>query len=191
MWSTVIQTLREHERHMARLQRPRKPKPSRQADPRKTTSTRITPEIRERLERTAAQSGRSLAQEIELRLDRSFASDDAQVTSFGGELNYKVAKAMFAEADALSSIKGQPWLSDATTFDEVFACWILFLNQLRPKEIATTGPGAGSKWDLPGYLKIHGAKAAGVLRQLADEIEGRDAQSLRAELSEKLGELAK
>ena len=145
---------------------------------------RPTPETRERLEKAAKANGRSMSQEIESRLERSFASDDAHMESFGGELNYKVAKAMFAGADALSSIKGQPWLSDATTFDEVFVCWILFLNQLRPKEIATTGPGAGSKWDLPGYLKIHGAKAAGVLRQLAEEIEGKDSQSLRAELSD-------
>ena len=146
---------------------------------------RPTPETRERLEKAAKANGRSMSQEIESRLERSFASDDGHMESFGGELNYKVAKAMFAGADALSSIKAESWLSDATTFDEVFACWILFLNQLRPKEIATTGPGAGSKWDLPGYLKIHGAKAAGsVLRQLAEEIEGRDAQSLRAELSD-------
>ncbi len=146
---------------------------------------RPTPETRERLEKASKANGRSMSQEIESRLERSFASDDAQVTSFGGELNYKVAKAMFAGADALSSIKVESWLSDATTFDEVFACWILFLNQLRPKEIATTGPGAGSKWDLPGYLKIHGAKAAGsVLHQLAVEFEGRDVQSLRAEISD-------
>jgi predicted DNA-binding protein len=40
---------------------------------RKTTSTRITPEVRAQLDEAAASSGRSLAQEIEIRLERSLA----------------------------------------------------------------------------------------------------------------------
>ncbi len=42
---------------------------------RKTLSTRITPELRDKLEAASKASGRSLSQEIELRLDRSFQTD--------------------------------------------------------------------------------------------------------------------
>lgn len=44
-------------------------------DKRKTTSTRIAPELRARLDECVAQSGRSLSQEIESRLERSFGAE--------------------------------------------------------------------------------------------------------------------
>ena len=47
------------------------------SDKRKTLSTRITVETRRQLDKAAKDSGRSLAQEVELRLDRSFQRDDA------------------------------------------------------------------------------------------------------------------
>ncbi len=65
---------------MATRKKTPKAKPAKRVDRRKTTSTRITPETRAKLEATAAQSGRSLAQEIEFRLEQSFEEDEA----FGG-----------------------------------------------------------------------------------------------------------
>ena len=47
----------------------------RRVDRRKTTSTRITPETRARLEEAARDADRSLAQEIEMRLERSFTEE--------------------------------------------------------------------------------------------------------------------
>jgi len=52
---------------------------------RKTTSTRITPEVRARLDEAAASSGRSLAQEIEIRLEQSFPR--ARLTATGSRLD--------------------------------------------------------------------------------------------------------
>jgi len=49
-------------------------------DKRQTLTTRITGEMRARLEAAAAASGRSLSQEIELQLDRALAGEE----SFGG-----------------------------------------------------------------------------------------------------------
>ncbi len=74
------QTFREEGSHMATRKKTPKAKPAKRGDRRKTTSTRITPETRAKLEATAAQSGRSLAQEIEFRLEQSFEGDEA----FGG-----------------------------------------------------------------------------------------------------------
>ena len=57
-----------------------KAKRPKRVDRRKTTSTRITPELRAKIDAAAEQSERSLAQEIEFRLEQSFAVDEA----FGG-----------------------------------------------------------------------------------------------------------
>ena len=58
---------------MAPTQKARKT--SRRVVRRKTTSTRITPETRARLEEAAKGADRSLAQEIEMRLERSFTEE--------------------------------------------------------------------------------------------------------------------
>ena len=52
-------------------------------DKRRTLSTRVTARTRERLEAECEASGRSLSQEIELRLEMSFWDDgmDARVSS--------------------------------------------------------------------------------------------------------------
>ena len=60
---------------MATTKRVPKAKPAKRVDRRKTTSTRITPETRARLEEAAKGSHRSLAQEIEMRLERSFTEE--------------------------------------------------------------------------------------------------------------------
>ncbi len=62
-------------------QRPVRGKPGKKpqgpfADKSRTMTTRITEGTRERLEQAARASGRSLSQEIERRLDRSFIADD-------------------------------------------------------------------------------------------------------------------
>ena len=44
-------------------------------------STRIRPDLRDRLEKAAKQSGRSLSQEVEHRLRRSFVEDDKLLMS--------------------------------------------------------------------------------------------------------------
>lgn len=66
------------------------------SDKRKTITLRITQATRERLEQACQESGRSLAQESELRLDRSFLDDSARHQlkndGFGNEHNYRLAK---------------------------------------------------------------------------------------------------
>lgn len=52
-------------------------------DKRKTLTTRITEDTRARLDAAAQQTGRSLSQEIELRLEKSFLLDDLCLLSRG------------------------------------------------------------------------------------------------------------
>jgi hypothetical protein len=69
-------------------------------------STRITPKTREDLERAANQSGRSLSQEVEYRLRRSFVEDEHIADNFGDRQTYRVMRMM---ADA-AHIAEEPFL---------------------------------------------------------------------------------
>src|SRR4051794_16631558 len=59
---------------MARQPRKRPGRPARELEPgeRVPMSFRVRPELKRRMDAAAAESGRSVAQEIELRLERSF-----------------------------------------------------------------------------------------------------------------------
>lgn len=59
---------------------------------RKTLTTRITEETRRRLDEAAEANDRSLSQEIEIRLDRSFLSETARFEDFGGRKKYELAR---------------------------------------------------------------------------------------------------
>src|SRR6266571_4363521 len=97
---------------MARKRRPgggRKPRGEFQG---KTSalSTRITPVTRSTLEKAAAASGRSLSQEVELRLRRSTAPDDTRTK----QIRAVGALARLA-AEEIERLTGASWLADRFT----------------------------------------------------------------------------
>lgn len=125
---------------MATKQKARKT--SGRGDRRKTTSTRITPETRAQLEEAAAQTGRSLAQEIEFRLEKSFLTDDARFAQFGGKEKFTLCRLFAVCADQLEPVfrdillQGQKegrlrkektertWVNDWTLFQMAAAWWV-------------------------------------------------------------------
>jgi hypothetical protein len=80
-------------------------------------STRISPELRTRLEKATKQSGRSLSQEVEHRLRRSFEKDDQIVELFGDRQTYRLMRMM---ADAINFSCGldfdESWMDQPITF---------------------------------------------------------------------------
>ena len=56
---------------------------------RETVTLRVTRGLRERLKEKAEGAGRSLSQEIELRLEKSFWQDDSLYASFGGDQRFR------------------------------------------------------------------------------------------------------
>jgi hypothetical protein len=77
---------------------------------------RTTKHVREKLEAEAKLSGRSLAQEVEFRLERSFLEQDALYDEFGGKERFNMMK-WFALAMRLSErITEQPLETDRETF---------------------------------------------------------------------------
>ena len=95
-------------------------KPKREPKPgeRVHAGLRVTPDLRRRIGRAAAKSGRSLSQEMEFRLERSLAVD----TAFGSTemhdmaLRMSSAFAIAGEARAVEKNIGPNWINDADAY---------------------------------------------------------------------------
>ncbi len=98
-------------------------------------STRIRPDLRQKLEQGAKQSGRSLSQEIEHRLRRSFVEDEKISDAFGDRRTYLIMK-MIAMGINLPRMREEPdvsWLDDPYYFDLSIGTALSILEAIRPK----------------------------------------------------------
>lgn len=86
--------------------------PERGESKRSPISMRTTPSIRAALELAAEREGRSLAQEIEQRLERSVAEEAVR----GGAHNVRLLDAIAAEIATIEELTGSRWHEDPTTF---------------------------------------------------------------------------
>jgi hypothetical protein len=99
---------------MAKTRRRPGPKPQGPFEnKRRTLTTRITEDLRVKLERAAASTGRSLSQEIELRLHESIAADGA----FGSPRTAVIFKMLGSTSRLLE--KDDAWLDDPEKFKSV------------------------------------------------------------------------
>jgi hypothetical protein len=85
-------------------------------DKRQTLTTRITGEMRAKLEAAAAASGRSLSQEIELQLDRALAGEE----SFGGPRISALFRSLVETIRLSGAGLTDGWLDDSNRRRAVF-----------------------------------------------------------------------
>ena len=112
----------------------------------KVLSTRITPETRTHLEAASKATGRSLSQEIEHRLARTFR-DDRQIESvFGSRRNFMLMRLIAAIAATPHNPKhpGADWLDDPFLFDQVAQSISVLLPLVRPQGHYATVAAADS-----------------------------------------------
>jgi len=110
-------------------------------------STRLQPDTRKRLVAAAALSGRSLSQELEHRIRRTFIEDDKAVEFYGSESNAAILKLIGAviqstctnwfvkTADGwVPDLKKNPeeWLRDPKLFDQVLTAVVHALIWFKP-----------------------------------------------------------
>ena len=145
-------------------------------DRRKTTSTRLSPETRKQLERSAAVSGRSLAQEIELRLDQSFLDEDALSREFGSADNYRVSKLLFAVVPIIEAETGHSWREHGLTFTQVASAWAVILEVLRSQ--ASKPPGG--LFDA-GAAAIGREEAIGLIQERIEDLVRRPSTVSKSE----------
>jgi hypothetical protein len=90
---------------------------------------RTTPETRKRLERAAADSGRSLVQEVEARLEQSVMEDDA----LGGRQLRALFGMLGNAAVLIEEQTGEPYFEDWRTWVAVQAAWRRLIAAFGPK----------------------------------------------------------
>ncbi len=110
---------------------------------------RCTPEMKQAIEEAAGRSGRSMSQEVEFRLERSFDREellpDALTLAYGPELGATlllIGNAMVAARNAAA--EGE-WLTDTKAFEAVTTAAGDILGALHPApatDVTTHAPGA-------------------------------------------------
>ena len=108
-----------------------------------TISTRVTSDTREALEGAAAKSGRSLSQEIEWRLRRSFDEERGIVDKLGGPESYAFLRLIAQSIDMTARQAGNiasrarghsvTWLNDPYVYDQAVKAVIVVLEAFRPE----------------------------------------------------------
>jgi hypothetical protein len=94
---------------------------------------RTTFEARQELERAAAASGRSLAQEVEHRLNRSFVEDGKIAEMFGDRRTF-VLMQMMAQAVHFGHTPSNPtWLDDPIEFEKAISAALRILEAVQPE----------------------------------------------------------
>lgn len=93
---------------------------------------RTTKDLRDQLELAAAGTGRSLAQEVESRLEASFLAENIKLEEFGGSEKYQIFRLMSSAAETIEARTGTSWLTDEETAIAVSAAWSTLTSQLLP-----------------------------------------------------------
>jgi len=99
-------------------------------------NTRITGELRQRLDHAAKEHNRSLSQEIEMRLTRSFDEERDRTTSaFGTAATYALFRMATETVKMVEEWTGERWLRDRFTFEIAAAAISSVVTSFAP-----TGP---------------------------------------------------
>jgi hypothetical protein len=115
---------------------------------------RTTKQTRDALEAAAHKSGRSLAQEIEFRLEQSFHAE----REFGGADSYQFFKLLASMVGMIEARTGQDWSEHYETFTAVRNCLTAVIQAAGPKP-------SGKSLELMERLR------AGLPAENADKIE--------------------
>ena len=154
---------------------------------RSSFNTRIRTELKERLESAAGDAGRSLSEEIEFRLERSFREDDARVQEFGGRWAYELFRLLAAAARNVSARMGEDWLENEQAYDQVrLAIGVIMLSQpFRPRPVVGYGVPEGSTAGIDNLFDRGGLQAVvDELRDYADSLETAPQRHLDAIIRE-------
>jgi TraY domain len=96
-------------------------------------STRIRPDLRKKLEQAAKRTGRSLSQEVEHRLNRSFIEDDKIAETFGDRRTFILMR-MMADAIHFGHERANlTWLDNPIEFEKAISAALLVLEAIRPE----------------------------------------------------------
>lgn len=151
-------------------------------------STRITAKLRQQLEDASTRSGRSLSQEIESRLSRSFDREEHIKAAFGDRRNYAFCRLISAFVDGLWNPEkpDQFWLSDPYQYNQAVIGIKGLLEHLRPEgttELTSKSSVLNIAAELQGSQRM-GALIVALLR--VDPTMDAPIANIRADMSPKV-----
>ena len=135
---------------------------------------RPTPEIRARLEAAARTSNRSLSQEIESRLERSFLEESSAKEFFGGTQVFALARLIAAVVSVVEAGTGKTWRDDRDTHLQVRAAIDKILDSLGPGSVGE----ADERMILRKAQDVGKALVEVILGDVARSKEGTPAQAM-------------
>jgi hypothetical protein len=163
-----------------KVERRRRGRPTKDAKAKRAIfSTRITAELRVALERAAKDSGKSLSNEIEARLLRSFeheAEIKRVLAAFGGEQNYAVLRFIAEVIRRIDAATGRRWTDDPWSFNQVRQAIAYLLDEWRP-DGDVVKPATLPRFNPERIEELGVASARGLIAQL-EFTEDDDAGSL-------------
>ena len=114
-----------------------KRKPGRPALPagggkRYALSMRTTKELRDKLDQAREASGRSLAQEVEARLEQSFQWEETEYRHFGDRGTYRLMALVAMTLGLVETVTGKHWSKDPQALVEAKSAVNAFLDSLGP-----------------------------------------------------------
>ncbi len=103
-------------------------------DKSKVLSTRIRPDLRAQLDAASKESGRSLSQEIEHRLRRTFIEDEKFMYMFGSKTNFFIMRAidLAIQTVVMNYEQKADWIHNPEIFEQVVKTIGFFLDAIRP-----------------------------------------------------------
>jgi len=84
------------------------------------------------LEEAAEETGRSLSQEIEFRLEQSFSNEEAKYETFGGKHTYSLMRLLGSAVSLVETGTGKKWRDDRLTYRQAKATIDKLLDGLGP-----------------------------------------------------------
>jgi hypothetical protein len=167
-------------------------------------STRIRPDLREAIELAARKSGRSISQEVESRLRRTFIEDDKIEAAFGNRRNYLIMRAAAIAIEwqvhpSRESEEGyEAWLNDPHRFDNVLKTITAVLEKFRPTGEVGGEPqdfrdGEADVWiddpDKAASEVIEGIRKSDPALPLTGDLQGFNFDYVAGRLKSDLGDL--
>ena len=101
---------------------------------RESMGFRPTPELRKKLENAAKESGLSLTQVVERRLDQSFLGDELLGGLFGEKATYHLMVMLGTIINLVQEQTGKKWAEDPRTYAEVIDAVSVFMEVFRPAD---------------------------------------------------------
>jgi hypothetical protein len=127
---------------------------------------RVTPELKERLDNAAKETGRSQSQEAELRLERTFREGDLLPELMAATFGAKLAALLMVVGDAMSAVGptvahidtqtpegAEDWLNNPVAFDQAVKAARTVLDAMAPA--GQTTPRSPKVSIAEGYARFY------------------------------------